>query len=101
MQIICWEKYETVNEKISKSIKLAQKENKTEHDWVGKVIFWELSKRLNFDPTYKWYMHKPESIQENETHKNLRDFEIQTVNSVLSNWLDQVLITRKKKKNLS
>ena len=26
----------------------------------------------------KWYMHKPESVQENETHMMLWDFELQT-----------------------
>ena len=29
--------------------KLAQIEYKSKHDWVGKVIYWELCKRLKFD----------------------------------------------------
>ena len=33
------------------------------------MIHWELRKKLKFDPANKWYMHKPESVQENETHK--------------------------------
>ena len=33
--------------------KLAQKEYKTRHDWVGKVIHWELSKKVKFDQTKK------------------------------------------------
>ena len=36
---------------ISKCSKLAQKENKTRHNWVGKVIHWEMSKKFKFDPT--------------------------------------------------
>ena len=43
---------------------LAQKENKTIQDWVGKVIYWEL---FQFDHTNKWYMHNLTSILLNET----------------------------------
>ena len=35
---------------------------KTRHDWAGTGIYWELCKKLKFDPTIKWYMHKPESV---------------------------------------
>ena len=48
---------------------------KTENDWVGKVIYWELCKRFKFAHMNKWYMYKLESVQENETHKGLYDFE--------------------------
>ena len=34
----------------------AQKEYKTRHDWVDKVIHWELCKKLKFNHTKKWYM---------------------------------------------
>ena len=43
----------TVNHIISECSKLTQKEFKTRHDRVGKVIHWELCKRLNFDYTTK------------------------------------------------
>ena len=58
--------------------KYIQKKYKTRYDWVEKVIHWELCKKLKFDYTTKWYMHKPESVLENEMHKILWDFEIQT-----------------------
>ena len=45
----------------SKCRKLAQKEYKTRHEWVGKVICWELRKKLKFDYTIKLYKHKAES----------------------------------------
>ena len=45
---------------------------------VGRVIYWELYKRLKHDHTTKWYMYNPESIVENETHKLIWDFEIPT-----------------------
>ena len=54
------------------------KEYKTRHDWVGHGIRWELCKNLTFDHTNKWYMPNAVSVLENETHKLLRDFDIQT-----------------------
>ena len=61
-----------------KATELAQKDYKTGSDWVRKVIYWELCKRLTFDHNTKWYMHKPESVQVNVTDKILWDFEILT-----------------------
>ena len=58
--------------------KLTQKEYKIRHGRVGKLISWELGKRLKFYHTAKWYLHKPESILENEIHKILWDAKIQT-----------------------
>ena len=34
------------------------------HDWVRKMIHWELCMRLLFDHADKWYMQKPEFILE-------------------------------------
>ena len=48
-----------------------QKDFKTRHDLVGKVIHREFCKKLKFDHTNKWFMHNPESVLENETHKVL------------------------------
>ena len=58
--------------------KLVQKEYKSRHDWVRKEIHLELCKRLKFGHTNKWYVHKPESVLENKSHKILCDFEIKT-----------------------
>ena len=44
----------------------------------GKGDSMEIVKRLKFDHSTKWYMSKPESAGENETHKILWNFEIQT-----------------------
>ena len=62
----------------SECSKLAQREYKTRHDWVGKVIHKEMCKKLKFDHTNKWYMHNLAPVQENATHKLLWDFNIQT-----------------------
>ena len=48
------------------------------HDWVGKVIHWEMCKKFKFDHANKWYMHNPAPVLENDTHLLLLDFDIQT-----------------------
>ena len=66
----------TINHIISECSKLVQKECKTRHDWVGKVIYWQMCKKFKFDHTNKWYMHNPASVLENDTHKLRWDFDI-------------------------
>ena len=60
-----------INQIISGSRKLAQKEYKTRHDWVGKVIHLVMYKKFKFDHTNKWYMYNPASVLDNNTHKLL------------------------------
>ena len=56
---------------ISKCSKLKQKEYRTRHDWVGKMIYWEMCKKIKFEHTNKWYMHILASVLENDTwHAN-------------------------------
>ena len=50
---LCGDKDETINHIISECIKLAQREYKARHDWVGKVIHWEMCKKSKFDHTNK------------------------------------------------
>ena len=42
----------------------------------GGVDKYGLCKKLEFDHKNKWYTHNPESVQNNEMHKILWDFEI-------------------------
>ena len=72
-----------INHIISECSKFAQKECKSWYDWVRKVIRMELCKKLKFDHTSKWNMHNPESVQENEMHKVLSDFEIPNWSPIL------------------
>ena len=53
---LCGDREETTNHIISECSKLAQKEYKARHDWVEKVIHWEMCKKFQFDHTNKWYM---------------------------------------------
>ena len=68
---LCGDRDETINHIISECSKLAQKEYKARHDWVGKVIHWEMCKKFEFDHTSKWYMHNPAPVLENDLHKLL------------------------------
>ena len=69
----CSSRDETLNHIISKSSQQTENEYKTRHSWLGKVIQWELCKKLKSDHTTKWYIPKSESILENETYKIVKD----------------------------
>ena len=79
----------------TKCSKLAQ-EYKTRYDWAGKVIHWELCKKFKFDRTKKWYMHNPASVLENDTHKLLKDFVIQTDQLISDRRPDLIIINKKR-----
>ena len=67
---LCGDRDETINYIISKCSKLPQKEYKARHDWVSKVIHWEMWKKFKFDHANKWYLHNPPPVLENDTHTN-------------------------------
>ena len=46
------------------------------------MIHWELNKRLQFGHKDKCYIHKTDSILENDTHKIHFDFEMKTGYSI-------------------
>ena len=77
---------------------LTQKEYKTRHDWVWKVIYWELCKKLKSAQTNKWYMDNPESVLENETQQLFWDFMILMDHQISARRPD--LIITNKKENL-
>ena len=51
---LCGDRDETINHILSEWNKLAQREYKARHDWVSKVIHWEMCKKFKFDHTNKW-----------------------------------------------
>ena len=93
---LCGNRDETINHKISKCSKLALKEYKTRHDWVGKVIHWEMCKKFKFDHKNKWNMHNPAPVLENSTHKILWDFDIHTDHLISARRPDLIIINNKK-----
>ena len=62
------------------------------------MIHWEMCKKFKFDPANKWYMHNPEPVLENDTHKLLCDFDIQTDHLISARRPDFIIINKKKKK---
>ena len=52
---------------ISECSKLSQREYKTGHSWVGKVIHWEICQKFKFDHTNEWYMYNLAAVLENDT----------------------------------
>ena len=68
---LCRDRDETINHIKSEYSKLAGKEYKTRHDWMGKVIHWEMCKKFKFDHANKWYTHNPAPVLENDAHKLL------------------------------
>ena len=75
---LCGDRDEAINLVISEFSQLAQKESQTRHDW-------ELCQRLKL-------------ILENELHKIIWDFEIQTDQLIRTRRPELVLIPKKKKK---
>ena len=93
---LCGDRDETINHIISECSKLAQKEYKAKHAWVGKVIHWEMCKKFKFDHTNKWYMHNPASVLENDTHKLRWDFDIQTDHLISAKRPDPIIMNKKR-----
>ena len=85
-----------VNHIMIECSKLEQNEYKTRNDWVGKVIYWELRKRSEFDYSPKWYILKLKSLLENKLYKILWDFEIQIDHSFPAKKSNCVLINKRK-----
>ena len=97
---LCGDWDETINHIISECSKLPQKEYKARHDWVGKVIHWEMCKKFKFDHTNNWYMHNPAPVLENDTHKLLWDINMQTDNLIPARRQDLTIINKKKRKKI-
>ena len=93
---LCRDRDKTINHIISECSKLAQKEYKARYDWVSAVIPWEMCRKFQVDHTNKWYMHNPASVLENDSHKLLWDFNIQTDHLIQARRPDLIIIIKKK-----
>ena len=93
---LCGDRDEIINHRISKCSKLAQKEYKARHDWVGKVIHWEMLKKFKYDHTNQWYMHNPAPGLIKDSHKLPWDFDIETVHLICARRPDLIIINKNK-----
>ena len=89
---LCGDGDETINYIKSECRKLSQKEYKTRHDWVGKVIHWESWKILKFD-----HPNNQDSVQENDSHKFLWNIELQTDHLITARRPDLIIINKSKR----
>ena len=92
---LCGERDKTIDHKISECNKLVQKAYKTRNDRVDKEIHKELCNKFKFNHTNKWFMHNPESVLENGTHKIL--FEIQTDHLITSRRPNFMIVKKNKR----
>ena len=56
-----------------------------------------MCKTYKFDHTNKWYMHNPAPVLENDTHKLIWDFNIQTDHLIPARRPDLIIINKKKR----
>ena len=96
---LCGDREEIINHMINKCSKLPQKEYKTRHDWVGKLIHWEMCKKFRFDHTNKWYMHNAAPVLK-ITHKILWNLDIHTDHLISTRRPDLIIINKKKSEDL-
>ena len=94
---LCGHGDKTINYIISECSKLAQKEYNSRHNWAGKVIHLEMCKKFKFDHANKWNMHNTAPVLENDTHKLLWDFDIQTDHPISARRPDLKIINKKRK----
>ncbi len=64
------------------------------HDGVGKVFHLEMCTRFKFDHANKWYMHNPAPVLQNDTHKLLWGFDIQTDHLISARRPDLIIINK-------
>ena len=58
--------------------KLAQKEDKRRHDWIGRHVHWEICGANGIHVKPKWYERQLEAVVENYLCKILWYFIVQT-----------------------
>ena len=65
---------------------------------MGKVIHWGMCKKFKFDHAYKGYSHNITPALENDAHKLLWDFAIQTDHLISDRRPDLMILNKKIKK---
>ena len=89
---LCGDRDETINHIISECSKLAQREYKARHNWLGK----EMCKKSKFYHANKWYIQNLAPLIENDPHYLLWDFDIQTDHLISAERPDLIIINKKK-----
>ena len=56
-----------------------------------------MGQKFKFDQTNKWYMHHQAAVLENDTHKLLRDYDIQTDKLISVRRPDFIIMNKQKR----
>ena len=91
------EKTESVTHIVSACSNVAKNQYRKRPDKLGKKIHWLLCKKFLIDCNEKWFLLKPEPVQENERCKFLSDFTIQPEKVLERRRPDIVVIDKEKK----
>ena len=83
---------------VSGCSKFAQKEYRSRHNNLGKIVHWKLARKCNFEAGEKWYEHEPESVLENEDYKIFWDFSVQA-DHVIEAWRPDLVVVDKKERS--
>ena len=60
---------ETINPIVHECPKLAQKEYKRRHDWIGRHIHWEICGANGIHVKPKWHEHQPGAVIKNDSYR--------------------------------
>ena len=94
---LCKKADESIYHVFSGYSKLAQKEYKTRHDNLGKLVHWKLARKCNFEAGDKWYEHDSENVLEREDYKILWDFSILT-DHFIEAWRPDLVVVDKERR---
>ena len=87
---------ETINFNVSECTKLARKEYKRRHDWIGRHIHWEICGAKRILVTAKWYEHQHKAVIKNETWKVPWDFTVQTGHVITARRSDLIIVDKER-----
>ena len=93
----CNEKKEGITHIVSAYSILAKSQYRKRHDKVETYVHWLLCKKYHLQCSDKWYIYKPQSVQENDEYKILWDFNIQADKVIEHRRLDIVCINKQRR----
>ena len=91
---MCSKADEEINYIVRECPKLAQKEYKRIHDWIGRRIHWKICRANGIHVKSRWYEHQTEAVIENDSCKLLWDFSVQKKHFITARRPDMSIIDK-------
>ena len=82
---------------MSESSKLSQREYKTRHDNVARMVHWKFCEKFNLVKSENWYLHNPQTVTENVNHKLIWYMNIKCDNAIVERIPDIVIFNEMEK----